>query len=151
MYSWRTKKRRNDGKKERKKERKKGGSGKKRRNIVNGIRLEMDRNVCLIIHNNIHVSVCMCVFTNPSARTEYDTRSIFKQCWVGFDSEFSFSKTFCQTNIKEFSLSYYLPKTGGSIIGFIPFPKVFMHSRLNVLLIQSYVFLPQKNFQLWVK
>ena len=31
------------------------------------------------------------IFTNPSARTGYDTRSIFKWGLTGFNSEFSFS------------------------------------------------------------
>ena len=31
------------------------------------------------------------IFTNPSARAGYDTRSIFKRSLTGFNSEFSFS------------------------------------------------------------
>ena len=31
------------------------------------------------------------LFTNPSARTGYDTRSIFKRSLTGLNSEFSFS------------------------------------------------------------
>ena len=31
------------------------------------------------------------LFTNPSARAGYDTRSIFKRSLTGFNSEFSFS------------------------------------------------------------
>ena len=31
------------------------------------------------------------LFTNPSARAGYDTRSIFKRSSTGFNSEFSFS------------------------------------------------------------
>ena len=31
------------------------------------------------------------VFTNPSARAEWDTRSIFKRNLTGLNSEFSFS------------------------------------------------------------
>ena len=31
------------------------------------------------------------IFTNPSARAEYDTRSIFKRSLTGLNSEFSFS------------------------------------------------------------
>ena len=33
----------------------------------------------------------MVLFTNPSARAGYDTRSIFKQSLTGLNSEFSFS------------------------------------------------------------
>ena len=45
-------------------------------------------------------SFCVSIFTNPSARAGYDTRSI--------------------------SLPYYLPIAGGRIIGLIPFPRVFV-------------------------
>ena len=37
--------------------------------------------------------VCVIIFTNPSARAGYDTRSIFKQGLTGLNSEFSFSLT----------------------------------------------------------
>ena len=33
----------------------------------------------------------MILFTNPSARAGYDTRSIFKRSLTGLNSEFSFS------------------------------------------------------------
>ena len=33
----------------------------------------------------------MIIFTNPSARAGYDTRSIFKRTLTGLNSEFSFS------------------------------------------------------------
>ena len=66
------------------------------------------------------------LFTNPSVRAGYDTRSIFKRSLTGFNSEFSFSLTSCLTKAEEPSLSYYLPIAGGRIIGFIPFPKVLV-------------------------
>ena len=53
------------------------------------------------------------LFTNPSARAGYDTRSIFKQSLTGFNSEFSFSETSCLTKAEEPSLPYYLPIAGG--------------------------------------
>ena len=34
------------------------------------------------------------IFTNPSARAGYDTRSIFKRSLTGLNSEFSFCLTF---------------------------------------------------------
>ena len=49
------------------------------------------------------------IFTNPSARAGYDTRSIFKRSLTGLNSEFSFSLTSCLTKVEEPSLSYYLP------------------------------------------
>ena len=49
------------------------------------------------------------LFTNPSARAGYDTRSIFKRSLTGLNSEFSFSQTSCLNKAEEPSLSYYLP------------------------------------------
>ena len=69
---------------------------------------------------------CLYIFTNPSARAGYDTRSIFKRSLTGFDSEFSFFLTSCLTKAEEPSLPYYLPIAGGRIIGFIPFPRVLV-------------------------
>ena len=67
------------------------------------------------------------IFTNPSARTGNDTRSIFfKRSLTGLTSEFSFSKNSCLTKTEEPSLPYYLPIAGGRIIGFIPFPRVLV-------------------------
>ena len=66
------------------------------------------------------------IFTSPSSRAWYDTRSIFKQSLTGFNSEFSFSYTSCLNKAEEPSLSYYLPIAGGRIIGVIPFPRVLV-------------------------
>ena len=68
----------------------------------------------------------MILFSNPSARAGYDTRSIFKQSLTGLNSEFSFSQTISLTKAEEPSLSYYLPIAGGRIIGYIPFPRVLV-------------------------
>ena len=65
------------------------------------------------------------IFTNLSARTGYDTRSVFKRSLTGLNSEFSFSYTSCLTKAEEPSLSY-LPIAGGRIIRFIPFPRVLV-------------------------
>ena len=69
---------------------------------------------------------CISIFTNPSARAGYDTRSIFKRSLTGLNSEFSFSSTSCLTKAEEPSLPYYLPVAGGRIIGFIPFSRVLV-------------------------
>ena len=71
-------------------------------------------------------STFVILFTNPSARAGYDTRSIFKRSLTGFNSEFSFSETSCLTKAEEPNLPYYLPIAGGRIIGFIPFPRVLV-------------------------
>ena len=66
------------------------------------------------------------IFTDPSTRAGYDTRSIFKRSLTGLNSEFSFSDTSCLTKVEQHSLPYYLPIAGGRIIGFIPFPRVLV-------------------------
>ena len=66
------------------------------------------------------------IFTNPSARAGYDTRSIFKRSLTGLNSEFFFSYTSCLTKTEDPSLPYYLPIAGGRIFGFIPFPRVLV-------------------------
>ena len=69
---------------------------------------------------------CLILFTNPSARAGYDTRSIFKWSLTGLHSEFPFSKTSCLTKAEEPGLFYYLPISEGRIIAFIPFPRVLV-------------------------
>ena len=79
------------------------------------------------VSNRLNLRHChFILFTNPSARVGYDTRSIFKRSLTGLNSEFSFSQTSCLTKAEEPSLSYYLPIAGGRIIGFIPFPRVLV-------------------------
>ena len=74
----------------------------------------------------------MIIFTDPSARAGYDTRSIFKRIFTGLDSEFSFSSTSCLPKAVEPSLPYYLPIAGGRIIGFIPFPRVLVQCEMQL-------------------
>ena len=74
----------------------------------------------LVSKNKFFGISVLIIFTNPSSRAGYDTRSIFKWSLTGFNSEFSFSKA------EEPSLSYYLPIAGGRIIWFIPFPRVLV-------------------------
>ena len=71
------------------------------------------------------------IFTNPTARAGYDTRSIFKWSLIGLNSEFSFSWTSFLTKAEETSLPYYLPIAGGRIIGFIPFPRVLVRCEMQ--------------------
>ena len=66
------------------------------------------------------------IFTNPSARAGYDTRSISERSLTGLNSQFSFSQTSCLNKAEESSLPDYLPIAGGRIIGFIPFPRVLV-------------------------
>ena len=91
-------------------------------------------NFQIILYTEFHSIVfqwwitreCLSYLPNPSARAGYDTRSIFKRCLTGLNSEFSFYKTSCLTKAEEPNLSYYLPIAGGRIIGFIPFPRVLV-------------------------
>ena len=73
-----------------------------------------------------HTITFIIIFTNPSARAGYYTRSIFKRSLTGLSSEFSFFWTICLTKAEETSLSYYLLIAGERIIGFIPFPRVLV-------------------------
>ena len=63
---------------------------------------------------------------NPSARVGCETRSILKRSLTGLNSEFSFSSTGYLTKPKDLRLPYYLPITGGRIIGFITYPRVLV-------------------------
>ena len=77
-------------------------------------------------------SLGQCIFTNPSSRSGYDTRSIFKRSLTGLNSEFSFSYTSCLSKAVEISLPYYLPIAGRRIIGFIPFPRVLVLCKIQL-------------------
>ena len=60
------------------------------------IRLQNDINIsetlCVCIYIYIYIYMfCFFLFTNPSTRAGYDTRSISKQSLIGLNSEFSFS------------------------------------------------------------
>ena len=77
-------------------------------------------------HSSLYLFFSYSYLPNPSARTGYDTWSIFKRSLSGLNSEFSFSKTSCLTKAEEHSLPYYLPIAGGRIIGSIPFPRVLV-------------------------
>ena len=90
---------------------------------------EISRQFLVCTHNHFDYLldfIFISYLPNPSARSGYDTRSIFKRSLTGLNSEFSFSLTSCLTKAEEPSLSYYLPIAGGRIIGFIPFPRVLV-------------------------
>ena len=70
---------------------------------------------------SIFLSLPYTIFTNPSARVEYDT--IFMR---SLNSEFSFSLTSCLTMSEGPSLPCYLPIAWGRISGFIPFTRVLV-------------------------
>ena len=62
------------------------------------------------------------MFTNTSAWTECETRSIFKRSLIGLNTEFLLDWLSYQG--KRASMPYYLPISGGWILGCIPFPRV---------------------------
>ena len=74
-------------------------------------------------YKQIHIPVGTIYPTPPLGQ---DFFLIFKRNLTGLNSEFSFSLTSCLTKAEEPSLSYYLPITGGRIIGFIPSPRVLV-------------------------
>ena len=74
------------------------------------------------------------VWSDPPSQAECDTRSIFKQCLTGLNSEFSFSKTGCHTKAKEPHLPNYLPIAGETIVGIVLFLKIFALSKIQTAL-----------------
>ena len=80
---------------------------------------------------NHHKYTIIFIFTNPSARAGYDTRSIFKRSLTGLNSELSFSSTSYLTKAEKPSLPYYLPIAGGRIIGFKHFPRVLVLCKMQ--------------------
>ena len=56
------------------------------------VALKVDTKVYLDVLKSVVIPCCnQVLFTNPSARAGYDTRSIFKRSLTGLNSEFSFS------------------------------------------------------------
>ena len=95
--------------------------------------------VCVCVCRCIYIYIYIYIYTNPSARAGYDTRSIFKRSLTGFNSEFSFSLTSCLTKAEETSLPYYLPITGGRLIGFLPFPRVLVLCEMQYIFDEIYI------------
>ncbi len=58
------------------------------RRILEGVRANIYIYIRDLVSNNLQGLI---LFTNPSARAGYDTRSIFKRSLTGLNSEFSFS------------------------------------------------------------
>ena len=83
----------------------------------------------------IELNNVLIIFTNPSARAGYDTRSIFKRSLSGLNSEFFL----LLTKAEEISQPYYLPIAGGGIIGFIPFPGVLVLSETQSVFILNWI------------
>ena len=64
--------------------------------------------------------------TPPLGQDMTQGQFFLKRGLTGLNSEFSFSLTSCLIKAEVPSLPYYLPITGGRIIGFIPFPRVLV-------------------------
>ena len=84
---------------------------------------EITTQTSWVIMINSVVKNLQYVFTNPSAQSGWDTRSIFKWNLTDSNSVFSFPSTSCLTKAEEPRLSY-LPIAGGRIIEFITIPRV---------------------------
>ena len=76
----------------------------------------------------------VCIYQNPSPRTECETTSIFKLSLTGLNSEFSFSEASCHTKVKEPSLPYYLSIAGERIVGCILYVKVLVLCEMPIAL-----------------
>ena len=59
-------------------------------NRMNKILIFFLRKIKILLREFVEVYIII-IFTNPSARAGYDTRSIFKLSLTGLNSEFSFS------------------------------------------------------------
>ena len=67
------------------------------------------------------------IYPTPPLAQDMAQGQFLSRVWIQvLNSEFSFSYTSCLTKAEEPSLPYYLPKAGGRIIGFIPFPRVLV-------------------------
>ena len=66
------------------------------------------------------------IFTDPSARAGYDTRSIFKRSLIGFEFRVFLLLDKLPHQMKNLVCPTILPLAGGRIIGFIPFPRVLV-------------------------
>ena len=69
--------------------------------------------------------------TTPLLLSVYDIRSIFKQYKAGLNSEFSFSRTDCLTETKEYRPPYYLLIGRERMDEFMPFPTVLVWSEMQ--------------------
>ena len=76
---------------------------------------------CQQINFSAHLHICMYLL-NPIALVGSDTTLI---------SEFSFFLTGCLSKAEEPRLPNYLPRAGGRIIGFIPFPRVLVQCEMQ--------------------
>ena len=74
------------------------------------------------------------IYPTPPLGQDMTQGQFLKRSLAGLNSEFSFSLTTCLTKAEEHSLPYYLPIAGGRIIGFIPFPRVFVLCEMQSVL-----------------
>ena len=101
--------------------------------IMEGIRRGVPK-VIKSVKDYSWMDIGLILFTNPSARAGYDTRSIFKRSLTGLSSEFSsprrsltgLSSEFSLPRLKNTVCPTILPIAGGRMIGFIPFPRVLV-------------------------
>ena len=84
-------------------------------------RIHKDYTYSYLIVIDLYIKVY--IFTQPSARVGYDTRSIFKRSLTGLNLEFSFSLTSRLAKAEEPSLPYYLSIAGGGNNWIHTFPK----------------------------
>ena len=82
--------------------------------------------IYIYIYIYIYVYINISYLPTPLIGQDMTQGQFFKRRLTGFNSEFSFSYTSCLKKDEEPSLSYYLPIAGGGMIGFIPFPRVFV-------------------------
>ena len=80
--------------------------------------------------NHLRSLFCFIIFTNPSARAGYDTRSTFK-VWI---QSFPSPRLVASLRLKNPVFPTILPIAGGTILGFIPFPRVLVLCEMQSVL-----------------
>ena len=85
-------------------------------------------------HQYNNLSIIRVYFLTPLYEVNTTQGQFLSGGLTGLNSEFSFSLAGCHTKSKEPSLLYYLPITGGRMVGFIPFPRVLVLCEMQTAL-----------------
>ena len=90
------------------------------------IHLSICLSTCLSIPLSMPVCSYLSIFTNPSTRAGYDTRSFLNGVWQVWIQSFPSPRLVASPRLKNQVCPTILPIDGGRIIGFILFPRVLV-------------------------
>ena len=79
----------------------------------------------------------ICIYLTPPHEQDVTQCQFLKRSLTGFNPEFSFSSTGCLAKAEDLRVPCYLLITGGRIIGFMPFRRVFVLMWNAISLIQD--------------